>query len=364
MANAGRFLLGAPIAFLVIASVTAEPILTQLVVPHHRVSGAYDASQFDGLFHLASELSARLPAFVLVLFAIGMLVAFGKITMVRILPLLWLASACLVLGLHRPYFSHQLILIYPAIAWIAALYINVVNGKVRVAAAIAGLLFLAAIAVTGAYEQRAPKFGYRAGFAEWLAQAPSDAWVLSDVAMDAYRAGRLVPPELAVWSAKRIIAGYLPADALIDIVEDRRPERILLRRFHQPREFLDYLAAHYTSVTTMPWAKLNHGKDDPPIYQFIRKGDEWGLEARNKDQPLISLPGELAYSSNRLAAALAINSAAVCVALWEPIPLMVVPQTHSSAVQKVRRKESLVAGMFGNPSYRATGVFAGSGMHH
>ena len=273
---------------------TEEPILTQLVVPHNRVSGAYDASRFDGMFHLASELSARLPAFVLVLFAIGMLVAFGKITVAKIIPLVWLGSACLVVGLHRPYFSHQLILVYPAIAWIAALSIDVVNGKARVAAAIAGLLLLAVIAVKGAYEQRAPKFGYRAGFAEWLAKAPSDAWVLSDVAMDAYRAGRLVPPELAVWSAKRVIAGYLSADALIAVVEDRRPERILLRRFHQPKEFIDYLATHYTSVTTMPWAKLKRGKDDPPIYQFIRKGDE----DRNKDNLIsASLPGTIILAS-------------------------------------------------------------------
>ena len=40
--------------------------------------------------------------------------------------------------------------------------------------------------------------------------------------MDAYRAGVLVPPELAVFSAKRRINGYLPTERIISVIRERR----------------------------------------------------------------------------------------------------------------------------------------------
>jgi hypothetical protein len=185
----------------------------------------------------------------------------------RLVPLIWLVSAGLVVGLHRPYFSHQLILVYPAIAWVAALSMELIRDKtIRPAISFACILLLGASAVAGAYAQRAPKPGISASYAAWLAEAPPNSWVLADHAMDAYRAQRLVPPELAVWSAKRIIAGELPPQELIAVVERRRPERVLLRRFHQPQEFLDFLDSKYKYLNTSSVAP-EEGK--PPVRQYV-----------------------------------------------------------------------------------------------
>lgn len=146
--NLGRLLLGTTVVFLVIAAIADEPILSQLVMPHHVVSGAYDASRFDILFHVAKELITRLPILVSILLALGLLAAFGRMSATRLVPLIWLVSAGLVVSLHRPYFSHQLILIYPAIAWVAALSMELIRDKtIRTAISFACILLLAASAL-------------------------------------------------------------------------------------------------------------------------------------------------------------------------------------------------------------------------
>jgi hypothetical protein len=265
--NLSRLLVGTTAVFVAIAAITDEPILSHLVMPHHVVSGAYDASRLDILLHVAKELMTRLPILVSILLALGLLAAFGRMSATRLVPLIWLVSAGLVVGLHRPYFSHQLILVYPAIAWVAALSMELIRDKtIRPAISFACILLLGASAVAGAYAQRAPKPGISASYAAWLAEAPPNSWVLADHAMDAYRAQRLVPPELAVWSAKRIIAGELPPQELIAVVERRRPERVLLRRFHQPQEFLDFLDSKYKYLNTSSVAP-EEGK--PPVRQYV-----------------------------------------------------------------------------------------------
>jgi hypothetical protein len=201
---------------------------------------------------------------------LGLLIAFSDMRASRVIPLVWLTSAILVVGLHRPQFSHHLILIYPVIAWIASLSTQLVRKRARrVALSAAGICLLAATAVSGAYKKRAPEGAMGPSFAAWLGQTSPHSWVLADNVMDAYRAGRLVPPELAVWSGKRVIAGYLPAKVLIGVVKSRRPERILLRRFHLPREFLDYLATEYASIAIGSVTSSETVEAGPPIRLYI-----------------------------------------------------------------------------------------------
>ena len=70
-------------------------------------------------------------------------------------------------------------------------------------------------------------------FPRLLQSSSPEAWVLTDNLLDAYFANRFVPPELAVWSGKRMNGGYLSTETLISIVKKRQPEQILLRRFQQ-----------------------------------------------------------------------------------------------------------------------------------
>ena len=66
-----------------------------------------------------------------------------------------------------------------------------------------------------------------------------------------------------------MIAGYLPTNALISVVENRRPERVLLRRFQQPQKFLDYLSANYITISTLPVEEFKSKVGEPPVRQYI-----------------------------------------------------------------------------------------------
>jgi hypothetical protein len=51
--------LATSIVFIAIAILTGEDF-HQLILPHSQVSGAYDATRFEGLAHLADELIRKL----------------------------------------------------------------------------------------------------------------------------------------------------------------------------------------------------------------------------------------------------------------------------------------------------------------
>ncbi len=66
--------------------------------------------------------------------------------------------------------------------------------------------------------------------------AGPDGRVLTDHPMDAYRAGRLVPPQVVTLSRKRLTGGSLTggslSDAVLaDLIRARKPLQILFRRF-------------------------------------------------------------------------------------------------------------------------------------
>jgi hypothetical protein len=63
--------------------------------------------------------------------------------------------------------------------------------------------------------------------------AADTRWVVTNLPMYAFRAGLPVPPSLAVMSEKRIVTGELTEAQIIAIIEEVRPEQVLLGR----REF-------------------------------------------------------------------------------------------------------------------------------
>jgi 4-amino-4-deoxy-L-arabinose transferase-like glycosyltransferase len=59
-------------------------------------------------------------------------------------------------------------------------------------------------------------------------------WMATDVPMYAFRAGVMVPPEMAVVSRKRMVAGDFSDQELLAIVNQYNPELIMLDRFDYP----------------------------------------------------------------------------------------------------------------------------------
>lgn len=64
--------------------------------------------------------------------------------------------------------------------------------------------------------------------------APKTEWMVTDLPMFAYRAGLLVPPNLAVITSKRYTSGLITEDEIVQTIKDYQPGIILLGRFEYP----------------------------------------------------------------------------------------------------------------------------------
>ena len=77
--------------------------------------------------------------------------------------------------------------------------------------------------------------------------APQSPWIVTDEPMYAFRTGMLVPPNLVVFSQKRLESGQLPIPEILDTLRTYKPELVLLGRFGLP-ELDDYLGQNYHMV--------------------------------------------------------------------------------------------------------------------
>src|SRR5262249_49887003 len=129
----------------------------------------------------------------------GLFACSRKLQPVRVLPLLWLATGFLVLALHRPLWPHHVLILCVPIAWIAALSMTLFRASTQRLTMAGSLVLFSAIAVFDF--QQASSHQFQAQPPEMQTQffqdSAANAWVVTDSPIDAYRAHRLVPPELA-----------------------------------------------------------------------------------------------------------------------------------------------------------------------
>jgi hypothetical protein len=86
--------------------------------------------------------------------------------------------------------------------------------------------------------------------------APQTNWVVTDLPMYAFRARLPVPPDLAVFSSKRITTGNLTEGQIMQTILKYQPEQILFGRFTYPNIEI-YLRENY---------RLVHSKDEMKLY--------------------------------------------------------------------------------------------------
>jgi hypothetical protein len=171
----------------------------------------------------------------------------------------WAAAALLLLTFHAPvWYHHQLLVTVPAamLAGIAGgegiqrLAVSLHQKKLLTASALVAVLAAAGLVLVlvERYPKVAPELAHpayfldRAPHAPWAEQmflvkmanhAPETRWVVTNMPMYAFRASLPVPPALAVMSEKRIVTGELTEAQIIAIVQEVKPEQVLLGR----REF-------------------------------------------------------------------------------------------------------------------------------
>lgn len=260
--SVGLWIAAFAVVFGGLAGLAGGAFVDQLVRPHL-------AADMAALFPYDQGSRRLLPLLltapqVLVLGGAGLLLARPWRFPWRTLPILWAATAVATLYTHTPLWTHQILLILVPLAWLGGIAGGEIARMVaadraiwpRAPAAIAGVGLLAALLWWGGLHtlttaeilRRPAKPLDAAAVAALRAHANGNPWVVTDRPIDAYHAGLLVPPPLAVYSLKRVRAGLLTPAQVVRVIEEYRPELVSYRRIFMGKAVKSYLGAHYYAV--------------------------------------------------------------------------------------------------------------------
>jgi hypothetical protein len=234
---------------------------------------ASSTSAFAGYqYTLLYVLTPAVP--VLLLGGLGLIFALKQKKWLALYLAAWAAAAFLLFVNHRPVWDHHQLLITIPAAMLAA--VAVYEALLKIKAILRqqfqfdfqGILVLAAVIgiFILVFRWRTPEtirllalppqlsatdLGLRPLELKFLTEMEKyrdqTHWVVTDLAMYPFRLGLLVPPEIAVFSNKRIETGNLTEAQLLEVIKEYNPEQILLGRYRYP-EIDGFLDAHYTVV--------------------------------------------------------------------------------------------------------------------
>lgn len=266
--------------FLLIVIVTGSLLLNpgelhQLYEPHtimrHNLSGAQHnlLPKFQNSFLLLWSA------------AVGGALQLYRKQWLYIYPLAWMVAAIILLSYHAPVRYHHLLLVLipaavlsaslatEAIDWISRHANQVGRSVVRqlVGAGILSCLVAVAVQVEPKFRkfvtgQDVRRFSddlspaqQREIVREMKRHASPNEQIVTDRPMYAFRAGLSVPPELAVFSRKRLFSKALNQSDVIEIIERLEPREVLLARFHWVG-VTEYLEEDYRMIEFGPKRQL------------------------------------------------------------------------------------------------------------
>jgi Pectic acid lyase/Dolichyl-phosphate-mannose-protein mannosyltransferase len=245
----------------------------QLVSPHVSARGGEFYSDNGGVDELLQELNsgAPLPFYGALLFGIPAM--FAKPTGTRLIPAVWFMAGAVVLAGHAPLWWHQVLLLLPPLCWLAAAGIGAMvnlekppplveklmynSGKVipiLVWCLIAFVMIRSAIlAYEGIGDVRKalnapPRPEEQIAKLRLQLFNNGEGLVVSDLALDAYKVGRAVPPALAVWSEKRLVTGNITEQDIVGEIETNPVDQVLLRRFEYSDEMLERVGDYINRI--------------------------------------------------------------------------------------------------------------------
>lgn len=246
----------------------------QLIEPH---ISAVDVYAFRNDFTLTINYHLRRSIATLVMALLGTIYMLLSKRWLTLYPLAWMVVAYLFLVRHSPVWSHQMVLVTLPAAMLASIALGETLFKLpgtirsRSFRSRSGLLSLASILIFAILlvvqiPPLAKQLSLQNPFvpqslhvtvseeiflAKMIKRAPETKWVITDLPIYPFRANLLVPPHLAVISAKRMETGNLTEQDLIDNVQEWKPEQILMARFDLT-EFNQFLKQDYRVIQTFP----------------------------------------------------------------------------------------------------------------
>ena len=231
----------------------------------HAAARSSDALSGRGGFRSLLDQMWRSETPIVIFGVIGILMCLARLERRNLVVLFWVLVAVAGLSMHRPLWKHHLVLLIVPLCWVAGAGISqglnhVISGKIA-ALRNPGLVYVLVTAVVLAgvspstvyIHQRftqghdIPETFHRLA---WF--HADDTWMVTDAPLDAYRLATPVPPELALYSEKRVKTGNLDFENLRGLVERYQPTQVSLRRKITPVEFREWMMSH--SRTTQSYS--------------------------------------------------------------------------------------------------------------
>jgi hypothetical protein len=257
------------IAFLALTSlgilfVTVKPgqllqvFIQQMILPHF-IARASTITE-DSIVYSSVNSYLELSWSYFLLAIVGVLAAIRSRRWLSMYLLAWAICAYILLTLVAPVWYHQQMLLTIPVAGLCAIAVGEIihqayrwwqSRKVHLtdaalfAAALIGtsLVFINHMLPLIPAFTMTPAFSYQPTdkppremqiVYELQKFAPQTHWMVTDMPMYAFRSDILVPPELAVISRKRLVAGDLPNQELEAVMHQYAPELVMLERFDYP----------------------------------------------------------------------------------------------------------------------------------
>jgi len=184
-----------------------------------------------------------------------------------LLPLLWLISITLLLLNHKPVWYHYLILISVPLLWLGSYGIKeiiillkdhqfkiyqIFKNKLIAFTVIFSLIVIPVkLGVINwnnnlLIKESQPRL---INLQRINAYQNQTNWLFTDIAMYGFYSNLKIPPEIAVFPAKRLISGNINQEILLNVLEKYQPEQILIARFPVIIELIKpYLDTHYRKI--------------------------------------------------------------------------------------------------------------------
>jgi len=173
-----------------------------------------------------------------------------------LLPILWLASALIILMVWRPVWYHYYLLISIPLCWLAGISISeLFNNKKIFLWIITSLIILAILRIPHKYTRMLESLegktssSQTAVVKELLKYKSYTRWIITDNPIFAFYTDMQVIPELALISWKRSFISEEDTNFFLNILNKYRPELILLNNPHYySLKIISYIEKNYTNV--------------------------------------------------------------------------------------------------------------------
>lgn len=197
---------------------------------------------------------------------IGIWAIFSKKQKNGLLPLTWLVTATFILLRHKPIWYHYYPLLAIPICWLGAYgfdllrdffikkshgNLNLMNLK-KVTIPYALILILICLIIITPPNPRGSVPKNMELMQMVLKYKNSTQWIFTDNPIYGFYAGLRVPPEIAVMSYKRLNSGDLTSTKMLAVLQNYRPEQIILTRWtsqiKSDRHLMTYISDNYSKT--------------------------------------------------------------------------------------------------------------------